>query len=210
MADLLIKICGVTRPEDAKLAMKLGADRIGIIFSSKARRGVDGTRARSIADATRQAGGTPVGVFVESSPQEIRNYCQTCNINHIQLHGPNPQKMAILLFQEYALTLSIGVEASGLISPSSNMGGEGILTSEYLLYDYHEPGSGRQFDYTRFEPPCSRPWILAGGLNAENVRKAIRLLQPDGVDVSSGVEGSRAGEKEQKKLEAFITAARKQ
>ncbi|MCB1136493.1 MAG: phosphoribosylanthranilate isomerase, partial [Chlamydiia bacterium] len=159
--------------------------------------------------ATKQVGGIPVGVFVDSSAREITDCCQACEIQHIQLHGQDSGRLAKELSLDFSVTLSVGIDASGQVTSSGyKFLDQAQGTAEHLLFDYHEAGSGKQFDHTRFELPSHRSWILAGGLNAENVREAIRLLQPNGVDVSTGVESSQLGEKDPNRLRDFIKAAR--
>lgn len=205
MNELMIKICGVTHPDDARLAIQLGAERVGMIFYPPARRSVEIEQARAIATATLEAGGIPVGVFVDACVEDLKHHCLSCGIRHVQLHGKKATQLARTLSSEFLVTLNVPVNASGqLVDPLIDLASD----VEYLLFDSQKAGSGQSFDWAQFIPPLQRPWVLAGGLSPINVRRAIEQLCPYAVDVSTGVEGGIYGRKDAEKMKAFIQQVR--
>jgi phosphoribosylanthranilate isomerase len=195
-----VKICGMTHPEDAELAAQLGADSIGIIFSDNSKRNVDLSTAKEIAQAGKQAGAEPIGVFIDQSADQIISICEKVGLNSVQLHGRISRK-ALPLLSHYNVIYALGVG-------NKEINIERLPMSVTLLFDSTKPGSGSPFDWTAFPPPANFHWILAGGLNPNNVAEAIVLLKPYGVDVATGVEYSNNTRKDPALVKAFINAAK--
>lgn len=206
-----VKICGVTRPEDAAQIAAAGADFIGLNFWSQSKRHVDVERAVAVAAAARGAGAAKiVGVFVDAAGGAIAAAHKRVGLDVIQLHGAETPKQA-------------SVVAHGARRPvwkAIAIGGPGDLDRleiwqvDAILLDTPTPemgGSGQSFDWSlarvaRLRHPA-RQILLAGGLHPGNVADAIAAVQPWGVDVASGVEDS-PGIKDPAKVTAFIAAAR--
>jgi phosphoribosylanthranilate isomerase len=200
--SFLIKICGITRPEDAVQAIAAGADLIGLNFWGGSKRFVDDGRAREIVAAI-PAGVTKVGVFVNAHPLVVTESVDELRLDRVQLHGdeipaswnwlrPDQIIRAIRVRDEASLKESLTWQAS------------------LFLYDAFAEGYGGTGKRAPWEVVASggrRPFLIAGGLNPSNVADAIRAIRPDGVDVSSGVE-SAPGIKDLRKLRAFIRNAR--
>jgi phosphoribosylanthranilate isomerase len=197
-----IKICGVTRLEDALLAARLGADALGFNFWPGSRRHVTTAAARAII-ARLPPFVTPVGVFVNQSEGEMRAIAAESGIQVFQLHGDEPPELcarlplpvvkAIPVDQVATLSrlLSYEVQAFLLDTPSRGYG-----------------GTGRPFDWTLAEGVSEvAPVILAGGLTPENVAAAVRAVRPWAVDVASGVESS-PGVKDAGRMSRFVHAVR--
>ncbi len=166
---MLIKICGVKDPHIASFAAKCGADFIGMILTPGFRRSVTFEQANQIADAARQAGAKPVAVFVNTSSDEIKQICSFLKIEYVQVYQPQgPLSIQLKRFYPQA-------EAT-------------LQSQDFLLIESSNPGSGETLDLSTFVRPKQSPWFLAGGLTLDNVRAFIQHCQPDGVDVSSGVE----------------------
>lgn len=204
------KICGLTRPADAELAVRLGANRLGVIFAGGPRQ-VTLDQARAIVTA---AAGVPVlGVFASQSASEILSILETTGLRGAQLHSSGPHGRAAELraagFEVWGVaTLDspdsveqrISEARSGadlvLVEPraADGRGGHGIALSAPLVREVRSAMSGGR-------------WALAGGLRPENVADAVRLGGPDLVDVSSGVE-SAPGIKDPVLLARFLEIIR--
>lgn len=197
-----VKICGITTIEDAKVVAEAGADFIGFVFAPSKRR-IQPVDAKIIA---RQLDPSlkKVGVFVNESIENMKQIAETVGLDYIQLHGDEPKEIAAALPLPVIKAFSIDqVTADNLHA----------YPCEYFLIDSpgdkYRGGSGRTFDWTTLEElgidlgKC----ILAGGLSAENVKEAISIANPSGVDVSSGVETN--GNKDITKIKQFVHHAKR-
>lgn len=198
-----VKICGMTHPDDAEYAARLGADYIGIIFADRSRRKVSLAVAKCIADVSKKAGAEPVGVFVDQTADQIASICEQTGINTVQLHGATSQQALHAILGHYSIIYAISVEKNGITSQTQT-----LPISVIPLYDNSNGGTGVPFDWMAFSPPKNTCWMLAGGLNAENVADAIALLKPNGVDVATGVEFPNTTRKDPILVKAFIQAAK--
>jgi tryptophan synthase beta subunit len=199
-----IKICGITHPEDAKEAALSGADYIGIIFSPRSKRGVSLSLAKKIALAAKQNGAEPVGVFIDETIDQILSLCKKTELSIVQLHRlPSEQEISALR-KHYSIICTISVALDGSFQKKQK-----LPKDVCPLFDSLNGGTGLAFDWEEFSPPTNTPWILAGGLNAENVATAIHRLNPYAVDVSSGVEYPNNNRKDPVLLKSFIQAAKK-
>lgn len=189
-----IKICGIKTLDHALVAEDAGADAIGFIFVPETKRYITPLAAREIS---RGLGGlmARVGVFRHATLEEILQIVQTAHLSAVQLHGHEPHEFIAALEQRVSVIRAIKYTDS-------------LPQAQTLLIDGLEAGSGQTFDWASFETTQlkSKRWMLAGGLNPDNVAQAIATLQPWGVDVSSGVETD--GVKDSAKIRAFIGAAR--
>jgi anthranilate phosphoribosyltransferase len=198
-----IKICRVTHPKDADYAAKLGADYIGIIFSKKSKYPISLPQGKEIAKAAIDAGATPVAVFVDETLEEILSICKETNITTVQLHGKTSKEQLPFLVKEFTIFYVIPVNPDGSTSDIPSLPKE-----VHLLFDCVKAGSGKAFDWKAFKPPKDRPFILAGGLNPDNLESAIHLLHPTIVDVASGVEKEGTARKDPLLLKSFINIAK--
>lgn len=197
-----IKICGVTHPDDAEYAACSGADYIGMIFADRSRRKVSLVEAKCIAERSRMNNAEPVAVFVDQTADQMISICTQTGINTVQLHGPVSQQSLQTLLELYTVIYAVPVDKSGAILQTHS-----LPASVIPLYDYSSGGSGVQFDWMAFAPPKNKCWMLAGGLNCDNVTKAIALLRPHGVDVSTGVEEPNSTRKDPVLVKNFIRTA---
>jgi len=197
-----IKICGVTRLEDALAAARLGADALGFNFWPGSKRHLTAAAARRIISRLPPFV-TPVGVFVNQAEGELRAIAAESGIQVFQLHGDEPPELCSRLplpvvkaipvdrVRTLSKLLSYEVQAFLLDTPSRGYG-----------------GSGEPFDWSLAEGVSEvAPVILAGGLTPENVADAVRAVRPWAVDVASGVESS-PGVKDPERMSRFITAVR--
>jgi phosphoribosylanthranilate isomerase len=202
--SVLTKVCGITDPQDALLAAACGARAIGMVFWPGSPRCVDVATARRIARALPPFV-LRVGVFVDAEPDLMAHTAQQVGLDLLQLHGDEPPELCDRLPRR-ALK---AVRVNGALEPERVQ--RYAERAAGLLFDSGggalPGGTGRSFDWRLLEPLRARvPFlVLAGGLTPENVRGAIAALDPDAVDVSSGVE-SAPGRKDPAKLRAFLAA----
>jgi phosphoribosylanthranilate isomerase len=215
-----IKICGITNLEDAMTAVDAGADALGFVFYDKSPRRVEAAAVRDILDHLPEHI-EKVGVFVDAGTDYIRDVVSQTGLTMVQLHGR--QSLQTLLQDSTPSLERIGVSKVIPAVPGDSLKEQGVLITQNareqifaLLLDAQSNGTfggtGTTFDWkgTRaMVQVISRqlPVIIAGGLTSLNVAEAIRILQPFGVDVSSGIEAQR-GKKDPEKIRAFIEAVR--
>ena len=199
-----VKICGVTRREDAALAAALGAAAVGFVFWPGSPRSITEKAAAAIARELPPLVST-VGVFVDQPIDEVRRVAEAVRLTAVQLHGAEPLDFAAALLQPVikAIGVTDGFEPSSL---------DLIPAEVTVLLDAHDPirkgGTGRTIDWALAAAASARrPVFLSGGLHAGNVAEAVRCVRPYAVDVSSGVEAS-PGIKDPDKLRAFFDAIR--
>ncbi len=193
---MFVKICGITRLEDAEAAVEAGASAIGFVFWPKSRRFIDPYRARAIA-ARLLPFVTPVGLFVDQPREHVNAVASLVRLGVVQLHGDETAEFAASLAAPVIRALSI---------EKATAWPEGTT----LLLDAHDPvqrgGTGRTIDWTAAAAIASRRRVLlAGGLTPENVAEAIARVRPFGIDVSSGVERA-PGIKDHQRLRALFEA----
>lgn len=200
-----VKICGIKRVDDARAAIESGADMLGFVFAPSIRR-VNPETARDIIAAVRlNSAVRTVGVFVNTDPDEMNRVARVCGLDHIQLSGDEPDDVVARLDVPAIEAIYVGEDdrAEILRERIRASNAEMVLLDTARAGTYG--GTGETFRWDRL-PALERPVLVAGGLHAGNVAEAIRLVQPWGVDVSSGVETN--GEKDHGKIRAFIRAAR--
>lgn len=197
-----VKICGITRLDDALAAVRLGADALGFNFWPRSKRFVSPEDARAIV-ARLPAHVTPFGVFVDPTRDDVLRAVETAGVAVAQLHGDEPPALCA--------SLPVPVVKAIPVTDSHSLAALASYEVDGFLLDSPSPargGSGERFDWALATEAAEvvRVW-LAGGLTAENVAEAVRVARPYGVDVASGVE-SRPGVKDPGKMERFIVAAK--
>lgn len=200
MGSVFVKVCGLRDIEIAQVAVEAGADAIGVVISPKSPRHVDeGTAARIVASVPQ--GVATVLVTAELEAAEAAAVAERIGATVLQLHGRYTRDefdAARAVFPRLWRATSLERDTPLEV---------GAWGEEMLLLDAPKPGSGERWDLTPLvaRRPSGR-WLLAGGLNPDNVAEAIAAAQPYGVDVSSGVE-STPGVKDPAKVRAFVRAA---
>ncbi|MEZ0233265.1 MAG: phosphoribosylanthranilate isomerase [Methylophilaceae bacterium] len=195
-----VKICGITRSEDALTAIEQGCDAIGLVFYDKSPRYVSIKQAAAIA-ADIPAFISVVGLFVDASVEEIRAVTSVLRLDLLQLHGDETPAEC----RQYGLPYMKAIR----IKPSTNLvqcAADYSDAKALLLDTYAEGvpgGTGQVFDWKIIPANLAKPIVLAGGLNADNVEMAIRQVKPYAVDVSGGVEITK-GIKDAAKIAAFM------
>ncbi len=202
-----VKICGVTRVEDARLAWAAGADALGLNFYPRSPRYVTSETAAALA-RTRPALGAVVGVFVNESPDVIRDRVRECGLTSVQLHGDEPPEACSGF--GVPVIKALRVRGPEDVERARTYVGAGDVAA--LLLDGAAPGyggGGVGFDWSLVArlADAGVPVLVAGGLNPANVQEAVRATRPYGVDVASGVEVS-PGIKDADAVRAFVRAAK--
>lgn len=194
-----IKICGITRLEDALHAAACGADALGFVFYDPSPRAVSPEAARTIIAALPPFV-TVTGLFVNEEPRRIREVAEFCRLDVVQLHGDEKPQDCLLA------PLRV-IKALRVRGPES-LADLGSYAVSALLLDAWSPdsygGTGHSFNWDLAAGVAAKhPIILAGGLGPHNVAEAVSRVRPYGVDVSSGVE-SDPGKKDPRLVEDFI------
>ena len=195
-----VKICGITRVEDAVAAASSGADAIGLVFYQHSPRHVGIAQAKQLADALPPFVAV-VGLFVNAEAAFVREVLASVPLDMLQFHGDESPVYCTQFTKPYlkAIRVKAGVD---LLQCASD-----FRSARGLLLDAHVEGipggTGTAFDWVLIPKRLSLPVILSGGLDAENVAAAIRQVRPYAVDVSSGVEAGK-GIKDAVKIAAFI------
>ena len=199
-----VKICGITNSEDARAAVDAGADAIGLIFYQGSKRCIDERLAAEIVSVLPPY--TSINaLFVNPTEAEVRKVLSTVDVSQIQFHGEEPPAFCEDFGRPYVKSIPVvdTTRMHALVADHTN--------ARAYLFDTHVPGehggTGKTFDWTKMPEKNIGHRILAGGLDTENVAKAIRIACPDAVDISSGVE-SRPGIKNHETLKRFIAAAK--
>lgn len=215
MPSTIVKICGLTNLDDARVAAEAGADLLGFIFYAKSPRYVTPDQAATIVQTLRTEGvklPRMVGVFVNTTVAEIQTIVAQVGLDLVQLHGKETADWFTPLGgRAYKAIQPADAEAAH--TQATHFTPLGTVAGPSLLIDAYDPhaygGTGKQADWqvvatlARQHPGL----LLAGGLTPDNVATAIELVQPWGVDVGSGVEAA-PGRKDHAKVRAFVQAAR--
>ena len=194
---MIVKICGITRLEDAEAAVEAGAGAIGFIFWPNSPRFVDPHRARRIAAALPPFV-TAVGVFVNQPLEYVKGVASLVRLGAVQLHGDETPAFAALVPGPVIKAVPAGSDTGAWSSRVR------------LLLDVHDPvargGTGRTVDWAAAaDLAAQRGILLAGGLTPDNVADAVAQVRPFGIDVSSGVERA-PGIKDHQRLRALFEA----
>ncbi len=197
-----VKVCGIRRLDDARLAVELGASALGFVFWPRSPRVVAVDAARDITRRLPPFVAT-VGVFVNQPREEVLETAARAGMTVIQLHGD--EDAAAYAGSPFRVIKALPVGRDFTMAAV-----DGVPAGMTVLLDAHDPirrgGTGQRVEWTVAAAAAGRrPVILSGGLNADNVQEAVRTVQPHAVDVSSGVELA-PGQKDQSKLRAFFAA----
>lgn len=197
-----VKICGITRPQDAITAVELGADAIGLVFYTPSPRNV------SIEQAAEIVAGLPpfvskVGLFVNAESAFINSVLKRVALDCLQFHGDETAAECEQINMPYYKAIRVKNDTNLLQYASQYQRANALLLDAYS--EAAVGGTGQVFDWTLIPANIGKPVVLAGGLNAENVATAIKQVKPYAVDVSGGVEASK-GIKDAAKIAAFMQA----
>jgi phosphoribosylanthranilate isomerase len=197
-----IKICGNTRAEDVELAVELGVDLLGFIFT-RSKRHVDVDDVKAVI-ARIPSGVERVGVFIDEAPEQVAAVADACGLTAIQVYRPlTEQDRALRLLNLPAFRVQDGEDLTALR----------LEPGDHPLFDTWAPdrigGTGRAWSWSQAQAVARQyPVVVSGGLTPANVDGAVRELHPWAVDVCSGVE-AEPGRKDHAKLRAFVEAVRR-
>lgn len=199
-----VKICGITRVDDALAAVAAGADAIGLVFYRQSPRAVTAAQAAAIC-AALPPWVSRVGLFVNATADEIEAVSAHVRLDCLQFHGDETAQACAVLAGTVPYIKAIRMHDDVDVSAAAARYG----TAQALLLDTYDAqlagGTGRSFDWQRVPRTATKPLILAGGLTPQNVAAAIRTARPYAVDVSGGVEASK-GIKDKARMIAFMHA----
>ena len=200
-----VKVCGITNPDDARVAADAGADAIGLIFAESPRR-VSVERAREIAAALPE-GVLKVGVFVDADPGEVLRIAREVGLDYAQLHGDEPPEAVAEIRAG-----GVGVMKALRVRNAEALAAVERYEADLFLLDAWSAkargGTGARFDWELAKSLRGRDNIVvSGGLDPENVREAIAFFEPYGVDASSSLE-DRPGKKNGERVRRFVSAAK--
>lgn len=206
-----VKICGITDPESMTAAVENGVRFVGLVFYKPSPRNLDWEIATYLARYV-PTGVRTVGLFVDPSDEEIEKITNTVQLDMLQLHGNESPGRVAEIKKKFGIQIIKAIKIAQKQDLEIVPGYE--VSADWLMFDAKPApqdklpgGNGLPFDWTilqDFKSKC--PWMLAGGLNTDNVQEAIQLLNPEAVDVSSGVE-SQPGKKDPEAIKTFLKLA---
>jgi phosphoribosylanthranilate isomerase len=196
-----IKICGITRHEDAMLCIKNGVDALGLVFYPPSPRNLSVMQAREILRDLPPFI-TIVALFMNPSREEVEQVLADCRIDRLQFHGSEDGRFC----EQFSFPYYKAVAMGDGVQDFQQLQEEYANSSAFLLDSHRRDqagGSGQAFDWSMVPDDIGRPVILAGGLGPDNVQSAIRQIRPYAVDCSSAVE-SEPGIKDPIKVRQFV------
>lgn len=204
-----IKICGLSTPVTLACAIESGARYIGFVFYPPSPRHVEIDTAKELG-LQIPTGVRAVGLFVNPTDEQLENTLGKVGLDMIQLHGDETPARVTEIKDKTKMPVMKAIR----VATESDLDNieDFEAAADWLLFDAKSPdkygGTGHSFDWNILKGKTfSRPWMLGGGLNADNVGEALSILSPDAVDVSSGVESTK-GVKDIEKIKAFINATK--
>ena len=210
--SIQVKICGITTSEAADAVAQSGADFMGMVFFQKSPRNIDVDQANALSARVR-GGPRLVAVFVNADDSTISEAVASAQPDYLQLHGTESPARTSQIASRFGLPLIKALPVAESLDLSATKAYEEIV--DYLLFDSKPPklaerpgGHGVPFDWKAMSGlDVEIPWLLSGGLNAENVERAVHASGTTMVDTSSGVE-TAPGIKSPEKIKEFIAAVR--
>lgn len=192
------KICGITDPAHAELCSELGVDAIGFAFVKESPRYIDFDSVHEVANSAQTE---RVGLFVNPEVSWVEQAIKCANLTMLQFNGDEPASFC----EQFGLPYLRAIQMQASVNVSAIA--QHYESADALLLDTFSAsargGTGLKFDWKLWPQDVQMPLILAGGLNSENVARAIQQLKPNGVDVSGGVEMEK-GKKDPKLIESFV------
>ena len=211
MGETAVKICGLSDPANVSKAIEAGARYVGFVFYPPSPRAISTDTARELS-LSIPTGVSSVGLFVDPSDEQLEQTLGIVPLDMIQLHGhESPQRVSEIKARfSMPIIKAFNIREESDLAPVPEY--EDIV--DWLLFDSKPEtaslpgGTGEKFDWSLLKGKTfTKPWMLSGGLTAENVSDGLAQLSPDAVDISSGVE-TAPGIKDNAKIKAFIEAVK--
>lgn len=214
-----MKICGVTNLKDALASCESGADFLGFIFIKGTPRAVTEDTVKSIVHGVSACKVGKVGLFKDTSLEEVARIVSFCDLDHVQFHGSESPgdcvSLKVLLNKNYGRSVKIikAFKVRDRILPNGQYDLTDYEGADYFVFDTFDKemsgGTGKSFRWeVLLEEKIAKPFFIAGGLTPGNVLEAVKRVSPYGVDASSGVE-DEPGKKNLKLVKEFIQNAKK-
>ena len=192
---MLFKICGLKNKESLLCCEENNADFFGMIFYEKSPRNITLNEAKTLINTSKELRIKPVGVFVDHEINNLKKIISSLGLKHIQLHGSEDQ----FYIDEIKRSFDVKIIKTISINNSEDLNITNKLKNiEYFLFDYKPlkyelpGGNSKSFDWNLLKgKEIKLPWFISGGINEENIKKIQNLINPDGIDLSSGVEVSK-------------------
>jgi len=192
---MIFKICGLKNKESLFCCEENNADFFGMIFYEKSPRNITFNEAETLIIISKEMKIRPVGVFVDHEINDLKKIISSLNLKYIQLHGNEDQ----LYIDEIKKKFNVKIIKKISINNSEDLSEiEKYNNIEYLLFDYKPGnnelpgGNSKSFDWNLLKgQKIKLPWFISGGINETNIKKIQNLLNPNGIDLSSGVEVSK-------------------
>jgi phosphoribosylanthranilate isomerase len=195
-----VKFCGIRHLSDALLAVELGVDAVGFVFYPNSPRFIEPVVARQIIAALPPML-TTVGLFVDADSARVAKITADTGIDLVQYHGVEAGLTCAASPRPYIKAIAVDPNTDFEWVAKEYAGARALLLDAY--HPQLRGGTGRQFDWSLVPRNSAKPFILAGGLTAENVATAISTVRPYAVDVSGGIESSK-GVKDPQKMREFM------
>ena len=200
---MIFKICGL-REKDSLICCEANkVSFFGLVFYEKSPRNINRNKARQLVEFSKNLSIKPVGVFVNHKISDLKNIIRLLNLKYIQLHGEENQSYINEIKKEFKLKIikKISIKNQSDLNKIND-----IENIDYLLFDYKPKsnelpgGNSKSFDWSLLkEVTIKLPWFVSGGINESNIKNIQKTINPNGIDLSSGVESS-LGIKSNKKI----------
>jgi phosphoribosylanthranilate isomerase len=192
---MIFKICGLKNKESLHCCEENNVDFFGMIFYEKSPRNITFNEAETLISTSKELRIRPVGVFVNHEINDLKKIITSLDLKHIQLHGNEDQ----LYIDEIKKKFDVKIIKKISISNTEDLSRiDKLKNIEYLLFDYKPNtnelpgGNSKSFDWNLLkDQKIKLPWFISGGINETNIKKIQNLLNPNGIDLSSGVEVSK-------------------
>ena len=189
---MIFKICGLTKKESLICCEENKVNFFGMIFYEKSPRNITFNQAKTLTDISKELTIKPVGVFVDHNLKNLKKIILSLNLKYIQLHGNEDQSYINEIKKQFSLKIikKISIKTSDDLNNINN-----YKNIDYLLFDYKPKnnelpgGNSKSFDWKLIKGlKIDLPWFISGGINETNIKNIQNLLNPHGIDLSSGVE----------------------